>query len=162
MALKGWILPASTFDLPGGGDITVRGLSVDQVAALVREDQQALVAVFDRIMKRDDIKAMAEQVAEGDTPDVDVADLGMTDVASELLTTAPRLVAKIIAWAAHEPDAVDEAAQLPFPTQLEILVEIGRRTFETTAPGKFMETVIALTQSANTGLAAAQTVRAKR
>lgn len=159
MSLKEWSIPKTSFPLPGGGEIAVRGVSVELVEALVREEREALVGVFDKVMGRADVKALAEQVSKGEEVSVDVADLGAGDMALVTLQAAPRLVAKIIAWAADEPDAVDVAAQIPFPTQLELLVEIGRLTFETTAPGKFMETVVSLIRSARLGVSAAQSLR---
>lgn len=157
MALKGWTLPSSTFDLPGGGSFAVRGLSVDQVAALVREDRETLIRVFDQVTGREDVQQAAEAAASGEEmPEPPTEDSGMQQVVMDLLDVAPTLAAKIIAWAAGEPDAVEEARQIPAPTQLEILVEIGRLTFATTSPGKFMETVTVLARSANQGMGAVQ------
>ncbi len=157
MALKDWTQPSTPFELPGGGTVAVRGLSVDQVAALVRDDRAALVAAFERLMNRDDIKQAAAQVEAGEeTPDVDI-DYG--NVASEMLTQAPRLVAKVIAWAAHEPEAAEQAGQIPFPTQLAMLVEIGRLTFEKTSPEAFLEAVITMARSANLGVTAARQLK---
>lgn len=161
MALSGWKAPTSTFPLPGGDSITVRAFSVEQLVDLVLEDKEALVAVFQKITGRDDVQAVAEKIEAGEAAP-SVADIGIKDVAGDMLTTAPKLVAKIIAWAAREPEAVGEAAELPFPTQTELLVEIGRLTFETTAPGKFLEAVITLAQSANTGLAVASRTQSSR
>lgn len=159
MALKDWTLPTSTIALPGG-EIAVRGLSVDAVAALVRDDRAAILAAFDQITGKANVQQLAAAADAGEeTPDVDLAELGMGDAAASLLQAAPGLVAKIIAWAADEPDAVEQARQIPMPLQLEILVEIGRLTFEMTSPGKFLETVITLARSANTGLAAAKQMR---
>src|SRR5690554_1382401 len=153
MALKGWTQPATSFRLPGGGDLAVRGLSVDMVAALVREDRPALVALFDKVMNREDLAAAAEKLAAGEEgADLPLGEIGMGDVATAALEQAPGLCAKVIAWAAGEPEALQEARDLPFPLQFEILVEVGRLTFEGTTPGKFLETVIALMRSANTGL----------
>lgn len=159
MSLKEWSIPTTSFDLPGGGDIAVRGLSVEQVVALVREDRDTLTSAFEAFTARDDIAAAAKAMAEGEpAPEID-EDIAVGDVASGLLETAPRLVAKIIAWAAGEHDAVEQAARLPFPLQLDILIEVGRLTFETTSPKKFMETVITLLGSANRSMAMAKAAR---
>jgi len=158
MALKDWSLPTSSFPLPGGGEIAVRGVSAEQVAALVREDRDTLRAIYAQVTDRDDVQQVAQAVETGEeTPDV--AGLDMPDVANELLNTAPQLVAKVIAWAAGEPDQVEAARQIPMPSQLEILVEIGRLTFETTSPGKFLEAVIAIARAGNAGLASARQIQ---
>jgi len=157
MALKGWTQPATSFDLPGGGSVAVRGLSVDKVAALVREDRDTLQALFGKLTGRAYIQAAAEKLAGGgEGAGLEVADIGLGEVAAAALEQAPGLCAKVIAWAAGEPEALEEARELPFPTQFELLVEIGRLTFETTSPGKFLEAVITLMRSANLGLAAAK------
>ncbi|WP_299315741.1 hypothetical protein, partial [uncultured Halomonas sp.] len=148
MALKGWTQPATSFDLPGGGSVAVRGLSVDMVAALVKEDREVLVGLFGKITGRDDIKAAAEKLAAGEEDvELDVQDVGMGEVAVTALEQAPGLCAKVIAWAAGEPEAITEAAALPGPTQLERRVEVGRLTLQTTSPGKFLEAVITLAKS---------------
>lgn len=159
MALKGWILPTTTFDLPGGGTVAVRGLSVDQVAALVRDDREALTRVFEQVTGREDVQRAAEAATTGgeEMPEAPTEDPGMQQVVMDLLDVSPGLAAKVIAWSAGEPDAVDEALQIPAPTQLEILVEIGRLTFATTSPGKFMETVMALARGANQSMGALNT-----
>ncbi len=159
MALKDWTSPSTTYELPGGGTVAVRGLSVDQVAALVREDRDTLVAAFDRLMARDDVKAVAAQVEADEGAEAPAVDLDYAHLATELLGQAPRLVAKLIAWAAREPEAIEQALQLPFPTQLELLVEIGRLTFEKTTPEAFLEAVITVARSANAGMTAARKSR---
>lgn len=151
MALKGWTQPATTFVLPGGGDVAVRGLSVDLVAALVREDRATLETLFAEVTGKPEVKEAAQALQEGEDAELPMADLGVSDVVSTALEHAPGLCAKVIAWSAGEPDAVEEARRIPFPTQFEMLVEIGRLTFEVTPMGKFLEAVIALTRSANVG-----------
>lgn len=159
MALKEWSIPTTSFDLPGGGSMAVRGLSVEQVVALVREDRDTLTSAFDALTSREDIAAAADAMAKGEpAPEID-NDINVGDVAGNLLETAPRLVAKIIAWSAGEHDAVEQAASLPFPLQFDLLIEIGRLTFETTSPKKFMETVITLLGSANKSMAMAKAAR---
>lgn len=156
MALKGWTQPATTFDLPGGGSVAVRGLSVDIVAALVREDRTTLESLFSQVTQRKDIREAAEALQAGEEAEMPLEALDTGDVVAAALEHAPWLCAKVIAWSAGEPDEINTARQLPFPTQFDILVEIGRLTFEVTPVGKFLEAVIALTRSANTGAAMAK------
>lgn len=156
MALKEWSTPKTSFDLPGGGDLAVQGLSVDQVSALVREDRETLTAVFEAFTGREDIAAAAKAMSEGEpAPEMD-EDVDAGDMITMLLDTAPDMAAKVIAWAAGEPDAVEQARRLPFPLQFDILVEVGRLTFETTSPKKFMETVVNLLGATNSAMTARQ------
>lgn len=159
MALKGWSQPATTFDLPGGGSVSVRGLSVDMVAALVRQDREALESLFQQVTQRPGAREAAEKLQKGEEVDPPTEDLDTGDVVAAALEHAPGLCAKVIAWAAGEPEAEKEARDLPFPTQFDILVEIGRLTFEVTPMGKFLEAVVALARNANTGMQAARTMR---
>lgn len=55
-----------------------------------------------------------------------------------MIRDTPDLVARIIALAADEPDAVENAKKLPFPLQVAALEKIGTLTFQDVGgPGNF-------------------------
>ena len=98
-----------------GGSFFVTGLSLNDFATLLKNHLSEMDRVFDLIGGGMDLQSG-----------------NMEAVASTLLSEAPGLVANIIAVAAGEPGSSTQAARLPFPVQLQTLVEIGRMTFEET------------------------------
>lgn len=124
-------LPTEKVVFPGG-DLTVRGLSLEDVTTLVRHHGAALSGLFATIT-----------AAKSGEVDLD----NMTAMASALATAAPRAAAEAIAIAADEPDKVDLAGQLNLTVQIEALEKIGALTF--TSEGgikKVLETVIRVAQ----------------
>ena len=98
-----------------GGDISVRGLSLDDVAMLMNEhlsDIDKLFGLYDGSV-REDVKVLATaQFAIG------------------LIREAPALVANMIALACDEPEAVPQARKLPIPVQVEAIKAICMLTFD--------------------------------
>ena len=116
MGLADYKPKVASVSLPGsGGDITVRGLSLDDIAVLMNEhltDIDGLVAIHANSMTQD---ARVEEMAR---------------FAISIAKDAPALVANVIALAADEPGQVANARRLPLPVQVEILKKILTLTFE--------------------------------
>jgi hypothetical protein len=109
------------------GSFHVRGLSLPDVAVLMREHFPDLEAVFDLFQGSE--KMQPEQW-EG--------------LALSVISNAPGFAANVIALAAGEGSAED-AARLPAPVQLKTLMEIGHLTFvDVGGPGKAWEIVAGL------------------
>lgn len=98
----------------GGGELSVRGLSLDDVAVLMNQHLVDLEKLFDLYdgSVREDVKVLATaQFAIG------------------LTREAPALVANVIALACDEPGAVANARKLPMPVQVEAIKAIATLTF---------------------------------
>lgn len=127
MGLKHIKLPSAEVVFPGG-TIAVRGLSLDDVAYLVRLHKASLEELFDSFQTEGDLTAEAAMKFVG-----------------PLVQTMPRLAADAIACAAGDHEDADIAAQLPFPVQVEILELVIGLTFSTEGgPKKLVETVVRL------------------
>lgn len=136
MALKDIPVPTQKVTVRGE-EVTLRGLSARDVLTLLlehREDMDALVAQAQDV-GTDEAMANAESMVLG------------------LLRDAPELVAKAIALAADEPDAAEVVARLALPDQLELIMAVGRLTFEE-AGGvkKFLENVVVVMRASRTTL----------
>ena len=131
MGLKDIQIPTEEVTIRGQA-ITLRGLGFSDVAYLIHIHSETLNTFV--------AKAQTELEAEGGESAADVGSL-----LSDALATAPELAADVIALAADEPDAADTVRKLAAPTQLDMLMKIGRLTFEE-AGGvkKFAENVIVL------------------
>lgn len=92
----------------------VRGLSMQDVAALMRTHMDDLENLF---------KLYEQQGSE----ELTAVSLGRFALA--LVKDAPGLTAHIVALASDEPEAVDNAARLPFMAQVEALKGVGTLTF---------------------------------
>ena len=103
------VLPTADVEVPGAGSFSVRGLALDDAAALFREHAQVLETVY-------------EEIKEEDTLDMRV-------ISEMLLRTAPECAAEIIALAGDALDRIDIARKLPLPVQLTALVDIAQLTF---------------------------------
>jgi len=135
MALRDIKIPTVTIAAPGG-EFTVRGLSLDDVAWLVQRHGAALNALFARFVAEEH-----ELTAEG-----------VSEVALPVIQEAPGLAAELIACAADDPQARDVVRTLPFPVQVEAVEQIAQLTFHAEGgPKKFVETVIRMMQG-TTGL----------
>lgn len=109
---------------------TVRGLSLADLSHLMRThmpDIQVIVALWR------DFQAAG---SDGD----------IFPVIAALAADAPILAAHVIACCAGEPDAHENAKQLPIPLQIEALTQIFRLTFE--EYGGLEKTVAALAKMA--------------
>ncbi|PZR90340.1 MAG: hypothetical protein DI537_19180 [Stutzerimonas stutzeri] len=132
MALK-FIAQTSTIRFVGG-EISVRGLSVPDLSILVQTHRDTAKELYERftgIRKEDAIT-----IEHAGT------------IASELITTAPAIVAHVIALAADVPDQFEEVVHLPIDVQAKALEDIARLTFamEGGATG-FLETLTRLAAS---------------
>lgn len=113
-----------THTLKNGETITVRGLSLEHMGALVRDNGELMEMAF-----------------EG------------TGTALKVVTHAPALAAQMIALGAGDPKGIDTAARLPFPLQLVLVAEIFRLTFGEIPMGNavrlLMEILMSLKQANN-------------
>lgn len=133
MGLKNYKPRRHEFALGDGQALSVRGLSLEDISMLVQHHLPDLEELFDLF------STIAEQT-----------DDQFETVVVNLLQRAPGLAANIIALAADEPDAPKEAAMLPAPLQLEILLKVGNFTFEEVGGvKKGMESIAALLKKTN-------------
>lgn len=129
-----------------GGDLVVRGLSLEDVVPLVRQHGTALSTLFIEI-----------------AGDRDNALDNMQTLAGALAQAAPLAAAEIIALGAGEPGELDRAdvataRRVPLPDQIAILERIGTLTFATEGSlKKALETVIRVARGMRAELQALQT-----
>ena len=94
--------------------LSIRGLSLEDISALVQHhlpDIEALFELFERTGSLND-------------------DEGFRNIVLAAVNEAPGFVANLIAMAADEPDAAQNAQQLPGPVQVQALLMIGDLTFK--------------------------------
>ncbi|HJV26860.1 MAG TPA: hypothetical protein VJ673_14320 [Aromatoleum sp.] len=99
MSLQNFVIPTTTIPT-AGGNITVRGLGVDDLSTLIRTHG-------------DDVAPLLDGELNIDT----------------LATTAPAMVADVIALAADAPEAAPTAARMPIAIQSRLLTEVFKLTF---------------------------------
>lgn len=144
MPLAGFQPEQREIALGGGNSFHVRGLSLNDVAVLIREhfpDLDAIVDLFTGIDKltQDQFQPLAVSV----------------------VSQAPGFVANVIALAAGEGDATD-AAKLPGPIQIKALMTIGDLTFtEVGGVKKSVEMIAALLQTTGLNLKLSKAKRTK-
>lgn len=133
MSLKNFVVPKVSVEVPGTDfTLDVRGLSLNDMTTLVNGHRDMMVKLFARFV--------ANKGA-----DLDDSDMG--DIAGELLSEAPVLVAHAIALSAGLADERDEVANLSFAVQIEAIERIFELTFgREGGTKKFVETVIRLSQ----------------
>lgn len=140
MGLKELKFPEATIKTPGG-DITVRGLSLRDITELVRRHKAAFEGLFNDVTSG---KADLDSLTNGDT------------LIAMLAQTAPELAAEVIAAGAGDGgdlEAIEVAKSLPFPTQVELLEQIGLLTFAMEGGlKKVVETVTRVMQSSTNAL----------
>lgn len=111
------------------GDFEVRGLTLVDVAFLMREhldDLEALIPVLTNASISHDM-GVSLLIKNG----------------AALIREAPGLVATAIAIACDEPDSVDQARRLSMPMQLNILKAMAKLTFdEAGGPKNFLESLL--------------------
>jgi hypothetical protein len=125
-SLTDFVVPTSEVAVPGSDtSITVRGLSVEDVAGLIRVHGEELNRVYEiNIQGQDDLPPAME-------------------IAKALMVTAPLAVAEIIALANDSPKSFSIVRKLPAPVQIEALTQIAVLTFHSEAEvKKLVETVI--------------------
>lgn len=127
MGLKNLVIPEVAIKVPGNDDLVVRGLGIDSVMFLVRHHRETLEVLFSKSQSGEITAENAEQLAV------------------EMISSSGVMCAMIIACGAGEPDAWQQAMQLPVSIQVEALFQIGVLTFA--AEGgveKFMQTVLSV------------------
>lgn len=133
MGLQNYKPRRHEFPLGEADTLSVRGLSLEDISALVQHHLPDIEALFDLFAN------LSEQT-----------DQQFETVVVSLLQAAPGLAANIIALAADEPDHPKEAAMLPAPLQVEVLLKIGNFTFEEVGGvKKGMESIAALLKKTN-------------
>jgi hypothetical protein len=95
-----------------GGGFKVRGLSLEDLSLLIRTHLPDLKAMYARY-------SVANE--NGETTD---------DMVLSFVRDMPVLAAHLIAMAAGEESAVDQARGLPFPLQVDAVVNVLQLTFE--------------------------------
>jgi hypothetical protein len=122
MALRDLVVARKSVSVMGT-DLSVRGLSFHDLSRLVVDHRADFVAVMEQIQGSD------------------AAEMG--GLVQSIASTAPALVAKVIALACDEPDLAEAAASIPMPVQLELVLAIGELTF--TEPGALPKFLASLT-----------------
>lgn len=131
MSLATYTPPSRAVSLGGDNSFTVTGLSLQSIEILVRTHLPDIEELFELFM------------SGGNFTNDDLKRLALT-----LATRAPGFTANLIALAAGETDATENAARLPFPVQLQALADIAELTFaEVGGIKKFVETVAGLLSS---------------
>lgn len=134
MSLKNLNFASETIKT-SGGEFTVRGLSLADITVLVRKHAQAMSEFFDKMK-------------DGESLDLDnTAMLG-----GALAEAAPELAAEVIALASGEPDAIEEARRLTFPTQVDALEKIANLTFDSEGGVKKVVEAVIRAMTGATGL----------
>jgi len=129
MGLKHIKLPSAEVEF-SGSNIAVRGLSLDDVAYLVRQHQKSLETLYNEFQAVGDLSASGAMAFVG-----------------PLVERTPQLAADIIACGAGDHEDAGIARTLPFPVQVELLEHIIRLTFSSEGgPKKLLETVVRLTE----------------
>ena len=136
MALKDLVIRTVDVEVPtanGPLPLTVRGLGIGAILALLRAHSAALEAFY--------AKAVAGEIN---------AD-SVGDVIMEAMEHSSALVAEIIAMGCGEPDEAGKVAMLPVSAQVELLESIALLTFAAEGGAKkLMETVIRAMAGFNT------------
>lgn len=130
MGLKHIKLPEARIELPGG-EFTVRGLSLDDIAFLVQRHGDKFGSLLSDFQNRGG-ELTPESIAQ---------------FAGPLLQSAPEIAAQLIACASGDPDDAPIAAALPFPVQIDALEKLAKLTFDAGGgPKKLFETIISMLQ----------------
>lgn len=98
-------------------DITLFGLNANDVAGIVIAQKDNMQEIFDIV------EGAGVKRAE------DLAHVDMMEVGQRLMVQMPDFIARVIAYASHEPDQWMVALQLDAPTQVKCLHAIARLTF---------------------------------
>lgn len=165
MGLKSLRLPTETQHIPGSDEpVILHGITLPDLTQLALHHGPSLRKVFDELTAavrgeesepdgkepppEPNVEKAVRNATQGLSDDVKNPEessdgLDMMRLFEGMVRISPRLVGEIIALSAKEPDAIDEAAQLPFPLMLEALEKVFRVTFATEGGVKnFVETVI--------------------
>ena len=124
MSLADYTPLSQSVSLGRGATVSVRGLSIDDIAVLLKDHLSDLDGLFE-LWER-----------SSDQP------LASARFVVALTREAPALVATLIALAADEPDMVAKARRLSLPVQIELLKAVLRLTFEEAGGAKkFVESL---------------------
>lgn len=125
MNLEDFKIPYKEIGLPGGDKLSVRGLCVEDVLALILNHKQSLSELFDKYSR-----------------DPNVPDFSEGEFTSGLVNEFPALAAEVIAHACDAPKAADKARKLPLPVQVQAIQAVLLLTFSTVDEAKkFIELV---------------------
>ena len=114
MALKDYVAKRSTIAV-GDTQVLIRGLRVSDISILIEGYKADLIALF---------------AIYGESKSAPDETSKFNRVIVETARTLPELTSAVIALAADEPDAVEQAKSLPFPSQIDALVKIAHLTFD--------------------------------
>lgn len=135
MGLKDLKIPESIIETPGGS-FAVRGLSLDDLAWLVRRHGDSMSKLFNDFTASD-AELTSDSVARFLLP---------------LVEQMPGLISELIACAAGDAEDAPLVRQQPFPVQIDALEKTIDLTFDAAGgPKKLVETVVRLAQG-TTGL----------
>ncbi|QZI85632.1 tape measure chaperone [Stenotrophomonas phage Suzuki] len=102
----------------GEHPITLYGLNANDVAGILIVQKDNLEGLFD-IVQGAGVKSAA-----------DLAEADMLKIAQTLMVQMPDFIARVIAYASHEPEEWHVALQLDLPTQVKCLRAIADLTFK--------------------------------
>lgn len=120
-----------------GTDITVYGLSANDIAGLVLSQMDNIETIFNIIESKGVKKAD------------DLANLNIAEVGQQLMSQVPGFIAHAIAYAAREPEFADKVLHIDAPTQVKLLKEVAQLTFVDEAGFReFVGNVVAALRSA--------------
>lgn len=104
-----------------GGEMSVRALSITDIATIVEIHEDAVDAIQAKIARHEGAEFSAELAA---------------GIVLEIIRESPGMVARLIAMAADEHDQVGTVLKMPFTVQMEALKAIGILTFNDLAGAK--------------------------
>lgn len=109
------------------GSLSVRGLALDDVALLIRENLSDLDTLLKLYADEEGSQAAITATAQ---------------YAVAMIRESPALVGRVIALACDEPNSEDHARKLPIPVQVELIKKIIELTFsEAGGAKKFFESL---------------------
>lgn len=118
-------------------DITLYGLSANAIAGLILSQLSNIEEIFN-IVESAGVKSTA-----------DLANVNVVEVGQRLMVQLPEFIARVIAYAAHEPEQWDKVVHLPAPVQAECLKKLAQLTFTDEAGFReFVGNVVAALRSA--------------
>jgi len=127
MGLKDLRLPTELVEVPGGGEFTVRGLSLTDMRALVTKYSTELAQLFELFSQ------------DGSTDEARIGNAAAT--AARFINESPSIAAEVIAIASGEKDVFEIVLGLPFPIQVDALTKVGKLTFASEdSAKKFLQT----------------------
>lgn len=109
------------------GSLSVRGLALDDIALLMRDNLSDLDSLLRMYSHEIDERVTVSATAQ---------------YAVALIRDTPALVARVIALACDEPEHENKARKLPIPVQVDVLKKIVELTFsEAGGAKKFFESL---------------------